>query len=279
MTPLTTNEETVAKLDVRIEDNYFHRTPSLPKMPTRYHTPYVESSSNIPMGQKDPSYQLKTHTEKPQQSSLPLKADGLYGNVQETPTRSHRIMKLPIRRKEVGSAILRRRSSSSGTIIHNVEIDQPLPIELPENLALAIAGTLPSITPKLQVTTPGETTYTLPLMPPAVDEEPFLDILRAPFECGGLQENEAIVTSYQLALTSQTPTHLPSLQNRKDTSQANRIHSLQEFPPAVLKDPISARIPSNPQSRWIPFPMPVLKSTPTFPPTFPQQRLGKLNTF
>jgi hypothetical protein len=78
-----------------------------------------------------------------------------------------------------------------------------------------MAGTPPSITPKLQVTTPGETTYTLPLIPPAVDGEPFLDILRAPLECGGLQENEAIVTSYQLALASQTLTHLPSLQTER----------------------------------------------------------------
>jgi hypothetical protein len=114
-----TNEEMV----VRIEEDYFYQIPSLLKMPTRYHTPYVESSLNIPMGQKDPSYQLKTDTEKHQQSSLPLKADSLYGNVQETPTRSHRIMKLPIRRKEVGSAILHRRSSSSGIVIHNVKID------------------------------------------------------------------------------------------------------------------------------------------------------------
>jgi hypothetical protein len=152
-----------------------------------------------------------------------------------------------------------------------IEIDQSLPIELPDSSVLAISINSPSVNPQVKVTTPGETTHTLSLISPPVGEEPFLDVPRVPVENEGVQGNEAIVTSHQSALMNQALTGLPLLQNPKDTSQANCIHSLQDPPPMILKDPISARLPSNLQSQWIPIST-VWKSIPTFS----EQGPGKL---
>jgi hypothetical protein len=140
---------------------------------------------------------------------------------------------------------------------------------------LVIAATPPYVTPRLEVTTPGETTHTLALISPTLGEEPFLDIPRRSPEFAGLQENEAIVTSYQSVSMSQALTHHRLLQNPKDTLRANRITSLEDFPPVALKDPISAGIPSKPQSQGTPLPWPVLKSIPRLS----QQELCKLNAF
>jgi hypothetical protein len=271
-TPFTDKEESVARLSARIEEDFFNRTPSPPKTSQRYHKPYIESALHTPIGQKAQSHYIETASERAEQSCFPVRVDSSYGNSQGTPTQTDQNISLPIRRKEVRLATLRRRASSSETVIHNIGIEQPFPVELLNNLGIAAT---PPLTPRLEVTTPGKTTRTLSLTSPTIGEEPFLDIAKAPSECEGLQENEAIVTSYQSASMSQALTHLPWLQNPKDTFQANRIPSLKEFPPVVLKDPLSARIPSNPRSHETPIPSPALKSIPRFP----QQERGKLNGF
>ena len=275
MTPITANEESVKRLSPRVEEDYFNRTPSPPQMPRRYPKPHVESTPYTPPGQEDNSHYIESASEKPQQGCLPVKADSEYGNLQGIPTQIDQHVTMPIRRKEVGSAFARRRASSSETVIHNIEVEQPLLVELPVNPGLIIAATPPSVTPRLEVTTPGETTHTLPLISPTASEVPFLDIHRAPHECEGLQKCEAIVTSYQSASTSQALTRLPLLQSPKDTFRANRIPSLKDFPPVVLKDPISARIPLIPRGQETAFQLPGLKSMPSFP----EQELCKLGAF
>ncbi len=223
------------------------------------------------MREKDPSHHLESDPKKPQQNCLPAKTDSSYVSGEETPIPTAQRIILPIRRKEVGSPSACRRASSSETIIHNIKIEQALPVELTDGRGLAIAATPDSVIPRLQVTTPGETVHKFPLRSPTLDEGPFLDLSIAPSECEGQLENRAIVTSYQSALMNQILTHLPSLQNPTDTLRANRIYSLKEFPPVILKDPISARIPSSPQSQRNPFPSPVLK----FIPRLAQQEIGK----
>lgn len=274
-TTAAANEESAAGLSARVEEDYFNGTPSPSKIPQRYHEPHVESAPHTPPGQQDHSHYIETASEKTQQSHLPVKADSGYGNRQGAPTQQSQHVTLPIRRNEVGSAFVHRRASSSETVIHNIEAEQPLPVELPVNAGLVAAATPPSLTPRLEVTTPGETTHTLALTSPTMGGVPFLDIAKAPYECGGLQENEAIVTSYQSVSMSQALTHHQLLQNPEDTLRANRITSLEDFPPVVLKDPISAGIPSKPQSQGTPLPWPVLKSIPRYP----QQVLGKLTAF
>jgi hypothetical protein len=273
--PITANEESVTRLSASVEEDYFNRTTSHPKTPHSYHEPHVESAQYTPPGQEDHSHHIESASGKPQQSCLPVKADSGYDNHQGDPTQSDQYVTLPIRRKEVGSAFARRRASSSETVIHNTEIEQPLPVKLPDNPGSVITATPPSLTPRLEVTTPGETTHTLALISPTLREEPFLDILRGSSEYKGLQENEAIVTSYQSVSMSQALTHHRSLQNPKNTLRANRITSLEDFPPVALKDPISAGIPSKPQSQGTPLPWPVLQSIPRLL----QQELCKLNSF
>lgn len=268
-TTVTTKEESTARLAPRIEEDYFHRAPPRPRTSTQF----VEPTMKAPINQKDLSNRIKTPSGKHQPRVSPLKAHSLYGDVPVTPTRSDQIVTLPIRPKEAGSGILRRRASSSETVIHNIETDQSLPVELLDNPRLVSNVTPPSVPPQVHVTTPGETTHTLSSVSPSAGGESFLEILRGPSESKEPRENEAIGISCPSALMNQALTHLSSLQEPKDISQANRIKSLKDFPPVLLKDPISARIPLNAQSQRIPLLSLVLKTKATFL----QQGPGKPN--
>lgn len=97
------------------------------------------------------------------------------------------------------------------------------------------AATPPSVTPKLEVTTPGETTHTLSLIPPTLGEEPFLDIPKAPYECGRLQENEVIVTLILVDFDEPSPDPPPIAPKPKGYIEDKTYHLLGRLLPSGIK--------------------------------------------
>lgn len=268
---LTVNEDSIPNLTANVEEGYFNRATSplkAPKALQRYIKPYAASTPDTPRRPGEPIQSVEYPSRSPLHSRLPVSSGSAYGSRSGGRTQAPQHISLPIQQKEIGSPVVRGRANSSETVVHNFKADEPVAVELEDSPGLEVATTPPVTTPRLNVTTPGETIHNIPLRSPTAYDQHFLDILTTP-EFGGLQENEATATSYQSASTNQALYPLQLLQSPKNILRANRIPSLEEFPPVVLKDPISARIPSTPRHQEIPIPS----------PTFNQEELCKSEAF
>lgn len=260
-------------MTVNVDEDYFNRTKSPPKTTKRCYKPHIESTPSPPQQHEDQFQFVQYASKSARHNLLPLSpgsaSDNRLGGLEKT----SQYITLQIRQKEIGSPKVRQRASSSETIIHNIEPEQPLPAELEDKPGLE--AMTPSITPRLELTTPGETTHTIPLTSPTVYDKPFLDMPTTPLELRELRANEATVTSHQSNWVSQTFPYLPWPRSPEHAFRISHIMPLNKLPPVVLKDATSASIPSISPSQQAPIsPRPVMSM-----PKFLQEQLRKFTVF
>lgn len=166
-------------------------------------------------------------------------------------TSSSQPQNLVISRKPVGSPPSRQNSTSS--VVHtkknsdlskNLTRGAEIPL-VPLFFENDFSGIEPDYSKKaIPLATPVPTMQPKPPSP-TVQSHTFLDRTRILSEVGYAHKKEATANSYRSALTSQAVLGLPLPQSLKRLNQGKPIISLDDFPPISLKDPITARMPSD----------------------------------
>jgi len=218
------------------EDYFGHRKVSSPLIGNKTD---VEAPSNVP--------QNITSPRKPIRSPLPSE-NAEFEAPPSTPPN------VTIRRKPVGTPPI-QRISPAGTTIHNkntFDFAQTLKPHFRLHQPLRTVG-IRKDSPKKA---PPQTSHQLSESP-THQLSSFLDrtVLSSPADP---DVNRATVISYPSTSKSRAMSRRPLAQNRSDLSPAKQSASLTDLPTVNLKDPITARLPSNslklqgPHQVWMP---------------------------
>lgn len=213
----------------------------------RYMLPFVDYPTSSPQPSKTRPPSVESLHDTSQRSHLPIKSAKASARPQETNPDISRNGALPIRHRKTGSWSQNLRMSSTETIVHKTNPTESEPAELPDEQMSPIPLS------RLHALVSKRVTPTMPTLPPATAEQPFLDVPQYQLNEKDLQENLATAILFLSPSTSTVLSNLQLPQSPKDMSSSNRMPSVSEPPPAMLIDPLTADTPSsqrlrNPQS-------------------------------
>jgi hypothetical protein len=218
--------------------------------------PFVDYPSSTPQPSKSRPHSVGSLQDSSQRSQLQIKSAKSSAKPRETHPDALRHDALPIRHKKVGSCSQNLRTSSTETIVHKTNPTEPEPAELPDEQMSPIPLS------RLHVLTSRGVAQNTRTLPPATVEQPFLDVPQYQSNEKDLQENLATAILFLSASTSQVLSTLQLPQSPIDMSLGNRIASLSELPPVILRDPLTTGIPSSQRLRTSPSSPEILQIKP-----------------